>query len=63
MSKALKREGENDYRLKEDYDSVWITVGLISVYVRRVDGAAAVTLYPLEDEMGEELDKAIGYEQ
>ena len=51
MSKALKREGESDYVLKEEHTSVWITVDNISVYVRRTDEGVAVDLYPLGEEM------------
>ena len=43
---ALKREGENDYVLVPGEDSVWITVGNVSVYIRRTDEGVSVCTYP-----------------
>jgi hypothetical protein len=39
-----------DYVLPEDQQSVWITVGNISVYIKRNDEGVSVDLYPLDDE-------------
>lgn len=41
---------ESDYVLHPDADSVWITVGLMSVHVRRQHRDVAVDIYPLGDE-------------
>jgi hypothetical protein len=38
-----------DYVLPEDQQSVWITVGNISVYIKRNDEGVSVDLYPLDD--------------
>lgn len=51
MFGALRQEGETDYRLEDDQQSCWISVGNISVYVRRTDEGVAVDLYPLGQEM------------
>lgn len=47
--------GGEDYELREDCQSVWITVGDISVYIKREDEGVAVDLYPLHDEMADSL--------
>lgn len=46
----LEGDGESDYVLEENAESVWITVNDISVYVKRTDEGVAVDLYPLNDE-------------
>jgi len=55
MSKALKREGDEDYVLKEEHDSVWITVDNISVNVLRRSYGVVVELYPLHKEADDSL--------
>lgn len=53
MTGALKRDQtgiDNDYTLRDDHPSVWITVGTISVYVRRTDEGVVVKLFPKGDE-------------
>jgi len=52
---VLRREGETDYFLEEDAHSVWITIGNISVYLRRADEGVAVDLYPLGHELHDSL--------
>lgn len=47
--------GGEDFRLADDADSVWITVGDLSVYVRRVEGGARIAVYPLGEEDGDEI--------
>lgn len=47
--------GENDYTLKADEMSCWITVDDLSVYVVRMDGGVSVEIYP----HWEEFDDAI----
>lgn len=48
-------ESGKDYAFREDQQSVWITVGNISVYIKREDEGVAVDLYPLNDEMSDSL--------
>ena len=50
MSKALKRESDEDYKLKSRHDSVWITIGNISVNLQRRSAGVIVQLYPLHRE-------------
>lgn len=52
---ALKRISDTDYELKEDQNSVWITVDNISVYIRRTDEGVSVGLYPKGREMDDEI--------
>lgn len=48
-----------DYTLNEGYDSCWITVDNVSVYIRRTDeGDVIVELLPLHDEEGQMIDTA-----
>ena len=48
MNEPLTFEGDNDYTLNPDEQSVWITVGGISVYIRHTpNGKVSVTLYVL----------------
>jgi hypothetical protein len=44
-----------DYVLKDDHGSCWVTVGNISVYIRRNDEGVSVDLYPLGDEDAESI--------
>ena len=46
-------ETSEDYKLEEG--SAWITVGNISVYIRKSDEGVSVDLFPLGDEMTESL--------
>ncbi len=54
MTAALKRDPdtgvENDYTLRDEHASVWITVDTISVYIRRTDEGVTVKLYPKGNE-------------
>ncbi len=54
MTSALKRDPdtgvENDYTLRDEHPSVWITVDTISVYIRRTDEGVTVKLYPKGNE-------------
>ena len=44
---ALKQtEEDTDYELNDDYNSCWVTVGNISVYVRRTTDGVSVELLP-----------------
>ena len=55
---ALARLGDasdTDYVLSEEHTSCWITVGNISVYVRRCDEGVSVDLFPL----GVEADNSL----
>ena len=46
-SSALKQaETETDYELNDNYNSCWVTVGNISVYVRRTTDGVSVELLP-----------------
>ncbi len=47
---ALFAEGEEDYALEEGQQSVWITVGNLSVYVVRTDCGVKVEVYDLGNE-------------
>lgn len=58
---VLIRQGESDYYLKDNADSVWITVGDISVYVVRTDEGVVVDLYPLDNENAESLGGAYAF--
>ena len=55
MDSALIQEEFGDFILKEEAQSVWITVNNISVYVRRTDEGVAVDLYPNRMEMEDSL--------
>jgi hypothetical protein len=46
----LEYETDVDYKLKDGYEYVWITVGNISVYMKRTDEGVVVDLYPLHNE-------------
>jgi hypothetical protein len=46
-------ETSEDFELKEG--SAWITVGNISVYIRKSDEGVAVDLFPVGDEMSDSL--------
>jgi hypothetical protein len=53
---ALKQtEGDIDYELNQEYQSCWITVNNISVYVRRGDEGVAVALFPVQREAEEPI--------
>jgi len=46
-AQALKQtEGDTDYELNDNYNSCWVTVGNISVYVRRTTDGVSVELLP-----------------
>lgn len=47
---SLEHVEANDYRLKPEYDSVWIGIDSIAVYVRRMNGQVVVELCPNNDE-------------
>jgi hypothetical protein len=53
---ALTMDDDQDYTLDSDSESVWITVGTVSVYIRRQDEGVSVHLYP----RGHEDEDAIG---
>ena len=55
MDSSLVQEGYSDFILKPVAQSVWITVGDVSVYVRRQQGCVHVDLYPLGMEMEDPL--------
>lgn len=46
MSGPLIHDQENDYTLKPDETSCWITVNNLSVYVIRTDEGVVVDIYP-----------------
>jgi len=50
---ALFLENHSDYVLKEGEESVWVTVGNLSVYIIRTDEGVVVDIYPLHDELSE----------
>ena len=50
---VLKMTEEGQYVLKEE--SCWITVGNLSVYVKREEEAARIDVYPLNDEMSKAI--------
>lgn len=52
---ALIHSGDNDYILKDDQTSVWITVNDLSVYVLRDGEGVQVRIYPINKEMDNEL--------
>lgn len=51
---SLVRSGDG-YALAPGDSSTWITIGNLSVYVRRTDEGASVSIYPAGDEGGESL--------
>jgi hypothetical protein len=53
---VLFKEGEEDYVLPEDQDSVWITVNHVSIYIIRRPNGVEVMAYPLGMELEDELD-------
>ncbi len=51
-----------DYTAAPDADSIWITVGAVSVWIRRdADDTVRVALFPAGEEAGEPLDVAHAY--
>ena len=48
---ALYQAGDNDYNLKENSKSVWITVNNVSVHILSDYDQVRVKLYPYEHEM------------
>ena len=59
MNEPLTFEGDNDYTLNSDEQSVWIAVGGISVYIRHTsNGKVSVALYVLGEENEPAIDKA-----
>ena len=52
---ALRKEGDTDYVLEQDHDTVWITVDNISVYIIRTDEGVVVDLFPLGLEARESI--------
>jgi hypothetical protein len=55
---ALRLEDRNspdDYLLRDGHDTVWVTVGTISVYIRRNAEGVSVDLYPLHVEDGKSI--------
>lgn len=50
LKDSLIRETEHDYVLDPARSNVWITVGNISVYVKRTDEGVVVDLFPLGHE-------------
>jgi hypothetical protein len=56
MDKILN---DADYTLANDCNSLWITVGNVSVWVRRdADDTVRIALFPAGEETGEPLDIA-----
>jgi len=51
----IAEKGPDNYKLKSDVDSVWITVDKFSVYVRRTDEGIAVDIFALCHENEEAL--------
>ena len=44
---ALKQtEEDTDYELNDDYNSCWVTVGNISVYIHRTTDGVSAKLFP-----------------
>ena len=52
---VLVPESFCDFRLRDDCDSLWITINNISVYLKRTDEGVAVSLYPKGREMDDEI--------
>jgi hypothetical protein len=48
---ALVQDGDNDYTLAGSHSSVWLTVGDVSIYVRRFEDSVTVELLPHGDEV------------
>ncbi len=46
----ITESGGTEYLLNPIHDSVWITVGNVSVYLRRHDWGVCVDFYPTEQE-------------
>lgn len=55
MDSALKQEQYDEFTLVSEHDLVWITVGNISVYLRRTNEGVAIDLYPVGQEMHDSL--------
>lgn len=55
MDSALIQEEYGDFVLRDEAQSIWITIGNISVYVRRTDEGVAVDLYPKGYEMEDSI--------
>jgi len=51
-------EGETDFELSENYQSCWITVNDVSVWVRRTEDGVEVQLFPYRLESHDPLDVA-----
>ena len=50
---TLERESDTDYKLVGD--SAWITVGNLSVFIRKVSTGVMLDVYPLGDENSESI--------
>lgn len=55
MQQALTVKSETEYELAAEYQSVWIAIHNLSVYVKRNDDNVSVSIYPLEHEDAEAI--------
>lgn len=55
MDSSLIQEEYSDFILKEEAQSVWITIDNLSLYVRRTDEGVAVDIYPKGMEMEDSI--------
>ena len=53
MEQALQKDSESEYTLSTPYNSVWITVDTLSVYIKRNDDNVSVSIYRRGFEDGE----------
>lgn len=56
---ALKMAEEGQYVLEEE--SCWITVGKLSVFLKREKEGVLIDVYPLNDEMGKAIASAYAF--
>lgn len=57
---ALKQECDSDYVLESD--SCWITVGKLSVYIKKTDDGVVVDIYPRGAEDCEAIASTYAFE-
>ena len=60
---ALEPESETDFVLKPEHYGVWITVGNLSVHVRRTLSGVQVDVYPLGYEDCDAIDSLVTFDE
>ena len=61
ISDVLIRDLDTDYTLREEHNFVWVTVGKLSIYIKRNDEGVSVDIYPVGGETEESLASTYAY--